>query len=355
MNRKNNKRVYVGVSGGVDSSVALYLLKKQGYDVTGVFIKTWHPDWLPCTEPEDRLSAIKVCAELEVPFLELDAKEEYKRGVADRMIADYKAGRTPNPDVLCNREVKFGIFYKWAKEQGADFVATGHYARSEDGKLLMGKDSSKDQSYFLWMIDTDILPNVLFPIGNLEKKGVRKIAERAGLHTFKRKDSQGVCFLGDIDIKDFLSHYIEKKTGNVIVEGGQVVGEHDGINFYTVGERHGFRILPEYNTGEPFYITKKDVANNVLYVSKQNPLISSDNKLSAFYLEEVNFFSKNLPDKFEGLCRVRHLGELHKATVTKEGDKFKVELKDSESISPGQSAVIYMGDELILGGIISSL
>ncbi len=355
MNKENTKKVYVGVSGGVDSSVAFYLLKKQGYDVTGVFIKTWHPDWLPCTEPEDRLSAIKVCAELEVPFVELDAKEEYKRGVADRMISDYKAGRTPNPDVLCNREVKFGIFYKWAKEQGADFVATGHYARSENGKLLMGKDSSKDQSYFLWMIDADILPNVLFPIGNLEKKEVRKIAESAGLHTFKRKDSQGVCFLGDIDIKDFLFHYIEKNIGNVLNEDGQIVGEHDGINFYTVGERRGFRILPEHNTGEPFYITKKDVANNVLYVSKQNPLISSDSKLNTFYLEEVNLFSKNLPDKFEGLCRVRHLGELHEVSVTKDGEKMKVELKDSESISPGQSAVIYKGEELILGGIISSL
>ncbi len=355
MNKGNTKKVYVGVSGGVDSSVALYLLKKAGYDVTGVFIKTWHPDWLPCTEPEDRLSAIKVCAELEVPFIELDAKEEYKRGVAEKMISDYKAGRTPNPDVLCNKEVKFGIFYKFAKEQGADFVATGHYARSEDGKLLMGKDSSKDQSYFLWMIDSDILKNVLFPIGNLEKKEVRKIAERAGLHTFKRKDSQGVCFLGDIDMRDFLSHYIEKKIGKVLNEKGEVIGDHDGINFYTVGERHGFRILPEYNFGEAFYITKKDVENNVLYVSKQNPLISNDNKLKYFYLEEVNLFLKELPEKFEGLCRVRHLGELHKALLTKEGDKIKVELEDSESLSPGQSAVIYKEDQLVLGGIISSL
>ena len=355
MEDKNIKKVYVGVSGGVDSSVALYLLKKDGYDVTGVFIKTWHPDWLPCTEPEDRLSAIKVCAELEVPFVELDAKEEYKKGVADRMIADYKAGRTPNPDVLCNKEVKFGIFYKFAKEQGADFVATGHYARSENGKLLAGKDLSKDQSYFLWMIDSKILTSVLFPIGNLEKKEVRKIAERTGLHTFKRKDSQGVCFLGDIDMRDFLSHYIEKRIGNVIDERGQVIGEHDGINFYTVGERHGFKIFPEYNSGEAFYITKKDIDNNVLLVSKQNPLDSSDNKLKYFYLEEVNLFIEELPDKLEALCRVRHLGNLHKAVLIKEDGKIKVELEDPESISPGQSAVFYTGEEVILGGIISSL
>jgi tRNA-specific 2-thiouridylase len=208
--KKNNitKTVFVGVSGGVDSSVSAALLKDAGYTVVGVFIRTWTPDFIECTWREERRDAMRVCAHLGIPFLECDAEEAYKKGVADYMIEEYKKGNTPNPDVMCNREVKFGVFWEFAKAHEADFIATGHYALNQY-QLERSKDTAKDQTYFLWTLTQDDLEHTLFPIGHLEKKEVRKLAEKYKLPTATKKDSQGVCFLGPLDMKDFLKHYIE--------------------------------------------------------------------------------------------------------------------------------------------------
>ena len=217
-------KVFLGLSGGVDSSVSALLLKKAGYDVTGVFIKVWHPDFLPCNWKEDRRDAMRICAQLDIPFLFFDFEKEYKREVVDYMVSEYKLGRTPNPDVMCNKYIKFGSFLKKAKEMGADFIATGHYARITNNKqsitnnrfvLEEGVDKNKDQSYFLWTLTGEQLEQVFFPIGNLEKSEVRKIAKKNKLITFEKKDSQGLCFVGQVDMKDFLSHFIKTKKGKM--------------------------------------------------------------------------------------------------------------------------------------------
>ena len=218
----SNKKVFLGMSGGVDSSVSAYILKKAGYNVTGVFIKVWQPDFVPCTWKEDRLDAMKVAAYLKIPFITLNLEKEYKSGVIDYMLAEYKAGRTPNPDVFCNKDVKFGAFLKWALNRGASYVATGHYAeitydqQLSTLKLLKGKDVNKDQSYFLWTLKQSQLQHVLFPVGNLKKVEVRRVAKKAGLTTANKKDSQGLCFISNVDMKQFLKCFIMQEQGIII-------------------------------------------------------------------------------------------------------------------------------------------
>ena len=268
------KKVFVGLSGGVDSAVSATLLKKQGYEVVGVFIKTWHPDFLECNEEDERRDAMRVAAFLDIPFLTFDLADVYKKEVADYMIREYKEGRTPNPDVMCNKEVKFGTFLKKAISMGADCVATGHYARvlspceggvpEGRGGLLKGKDPSKDQSYFLWTLKQEQLERIVFPIGNLKKTEVRKLAKKFNLPVAEKKDSQGICFLGAVDLKEFLKHYIKFKKGKVCDEKGEVIGHHEGAVFYTLGERHGFTITKKKSTDGPYYIVGKDIKKNTL-------------------------------------------------------------------------------------------
>ena len=264
---KKKQKIFVGVSGGVDSSVVAHLLKKEGHEVHGVFVKTWSPEWMPCTWLAEKRDAMRVCAALDIPFHFLDAEQVYKDGVADYMIAEYKMGRTPNPDVLCNRVIKFGALWDYAKAHGADVVATGHYARVENNRLVKGIDTAKDQSYFLWMLTKEELGHVRFPIGHLDKGEVRRIAERADLFTAVKKDSQGICFLGDVDMREFLSHYIEMKQGDVVDERGEVIGTHDGVWFYTLGERHGFTISTTTTHTTPYYVIAKNIQENQLVVS----------------------------------------------------------------------------------------
>ncbi|MFC1802234.1 tRNA 2-thiouridine(34) synthase MnmA, partial [Patescibacteria group bacterium] len=244
--KNKSKKVFVGMSGGVDSSVSAVLLKKQGYNVVGCFIKTWHPDFLPCTWKEDRLDAMRVCAFLEIPFIDIDLEKEYKEEVFQYMVSEYREGRTPNPDVMCNKKIKFGGFFKKAMSLGADFVATGHYARNvlRGGKqnLMKGVDNNKDQTYFLWTLTQEKLEKIIFPIGHLEKKEVRKLAKKFNLPTAEKKESQGLCFVGKIEMKDFLKRFLEEKKGDVLNEKGEVVGWHEGAQYYTIGQRHGFII-----------------------------------------------------------------------------------------------------------------
>ncbi len=340
-------KIFVGISGGVDSSVVAYLLKKQGYDVHGIFVKTWSPEWIPCTWINEKRDAMRVCATLNIPFHFLDAEDEYKNGVANYMIEEYRKGRTPNPDVFCNRIIKFGAMWEYAKNQGAKAIATGHYARINNSKLLTGLDKNKDQSYFLWMIKSEELRHILFPIGHLEKREVRKIAEKINLFTNNKKDSQGICFLGDIDMRDFLSHYIEQKKGNVLNENNEIIGHHDGVCFYTIGERHGFHIIKKGTNDKPYYVLSKDINNNTLMVSqnKNNKDISDVQNIK---LREVNWIEKyDIGKKYKS--QIRYRGSFLETDII---DNNHVILKINERISLGQSLVIYDGDILVGGGII---
>ena len=233
------KRIVI-LGAGESGVGAALLAKKQGYDVTGVFIRVWQPENGECTWKEERRDAMRVCAHLDIPFITLDLREEYKKGVVDYMFHEYSIGNIPNPDVMCNREVKFGAFWKWAKENGADYIATGHYAQNINNKLLEGLDKNKDQSYFLWTLEMYELGHILFPIGHLQKPELRKLAEKAKIPVYDKKDSQGVCFLGQIDMKEFLKQNIETHKGDVLDIDGNIIGEHDGAVLYALGERHGF-------------------------------------------------------------------------------------------------------------------
>ena len=354
MSNKTNKqaKVFVGVSGGVDSSVVAYILKKQGYNVQGIFVKTWAPDWLPCTWVDEKRDAMRVCAHLDIPFHFLDASDEYEKGVAEYMIAEYRAGRTPNPDVLCNRVIKFGAMWAYAKAHGADFVATGHYASTDGEFLYKGVDVSKDQSYFLWMITKEELPHIFLPIGNLQKSEVRKIARHAGLFTTTKKDSQGICFLGEVDMHDFLSHYIEEKPGDVLNEQEEKIGTHTGVWFYTIGTRHGFTIEKKTPHDGAYYVIAKDIKQNTITVSQDPNYGNSDSvEQIGVVLRESNYFIDIDPEKIY-TAQIRYHGELYFVQI--EGDTMY--FKEPMPLIPlGQSLVLYDGDILVGGGIIDKV
>lgn len=355
LKNKPKDKVFVGMSGGVDSSVSAALLKQAGYDVTGVFIKVWQPEWLAgtaeCTWRKDRLDAMRVAAKLDIPFITLDLEKEYKEEVVDYMISEYKAGRTPNPDVMCNRFVKFGGFYSWARKAGADFVATGHYAINQDGKLVMGSDKNKDQTYFLWTLTHEQLSHILFPVGNIEKPEVRKLAKKFELPNAEKKDSQGLCFIGKIDVKDFLSHYITEKRGDVLNEKGKVIGFHDGAFFYTKGERHGFTITKKTPNDEPYYVFAKNIDKNTISVSTKSPKGELPNGQRIVKLKEVNWINGKVPVGKTLQARSRYREELQEMKIV---DENTVEFsKPQYTLSSGQSLVIYDGKHCLGGGIIT--
>lgn len=349
----SGKQVFVGVSGGVDSSVAALLLKLYGYDVTGVFIRTWQPDWIECTWRDERRDAMRVCAYLGIPFIELDLEHEYKTGVADYMINEYRAGRTPNPDVMCNREVKFGGFLRYAMEQNADYVATGHYARNIDNKLAKGNDVSKDQSYFLWTLTHEQLKHILFPVGHLPKKQVRMLAEWFGLPTAIKKDSQGICFIGDIDMKEFLRHYIDEVPGNVVNEKGEIIGNHNGVLFYTLGERHGFHIAKKGIDDKPYYVIGKDVEHNKL-IASEHPYKDNEKSPQTVVLRDVVLRMRSEGNFIKDCqAQIRYHGEFKNCKLINENNIYSVTFDHTDyTIAPGQSVVLYDNDICIGGGIV---
>ncbi len=351
MNQSNKGKVYVGMSGGVDSSVSAYLLKKAGYDVTGVFIKVWQPDYIECTWKEDRLDAIRVASHLDIPFITLDLEKEYKKGVIDYMIEEYRKGKTPNPDVCCNREVKFGAFLQWAKENNADYIATGHYAITDNKQLLLSQDKEKDQTYFLWKLTEDDLTNVLFPIGHLPKSEVRKIATERNLPVATKKDSQGLCFIGTINIKEFLKTEIQEKKGDVIDEQGKVIGFHDGVMFYTIGERHGFTVTTEGTESKASFIIAKNREKNTLTVSHNRPEIAIGDE---FFIETASFVNNIFPETLECFARGRYRAPLAEIRLEKINEsKYKVTKLSGELIpASGQSLVLYDSKKCLGGGVI---
>ena len=373
---KNKPKVFIGLSGGVDSAVSAALLQSQGYEVTGVFIKAWTPEGYPCSWKEDRRSAMKVAAVLDIPFITLDLEKEYKKEVVDYMIAEYKKGRTPNPDVMCNKEIKFGHFLKFALKNGADFVATGHYARAFAShqtrggrdevrvRLKEGADKNKDQSYFLWTLTQDQLKHVLFPIGHLLKPSVRKLAEKFGLPQATRKDSQGLCFLGKVDMKEFLKEYAGASKGKVLNEKGEIIGEHEGAILYTIGERHGFNVTTKTTSDEPLYVIAKNIKKNTITVAQQNasqkvlglpfakPRAQPDIFSKHFVeLGEINWISDQSPEEKNLLCRIRYRQK--KIGCKIEGQKV-IFNEPQMGVSAGQSLVLYDGEICLGGGIIAS-
>ncbi|MBM2817914.1 MAG: tRNA (5-methylaminomethyl-2-thiouridylate)-methyltransferase, tRNA-specific 2-thiouridylase [Parcubacteria group bacterium] len=363
------QRVFVAMSGGVDSSLSAALLKGKDYDVTGVFIKVWQPDFVECVWKEDRLDAMRVCAKLGIKFLTLDLEKEYKREVVDYMIREYKAGRTPNPDVNCNKYVKFGAFFDFAMKSGADYVATGHYARLRQKiknqkskikiyELAVARDKNKDQSYFLWNLTQEHLKRTLFPVGNLQKTEVRKMARKFNLPVSEKKDSQGLCFIGKIDMKDFLKHYLPPKKGNVLNDKGEVIGWHEGAYFYTIGQRHGFITTKKSPEDKSYYIISKDILSNTITVS-HNPISQGVSSSKRIIISGVNWTTgtpPNLNKKYKARIRYREVLQSCHIEMAKEDHSNFLIIFDlpQAAVSRGQSLVIYEGENCIGGGVIDN-
>jgi tRNA-uridine 2-sulfurtransferase len=339
------KKVFVGLSGGVDSAVAAKLLLDQGYNVTGVFIKIWQPEFSECTWEKDRLDAKRVAATLGITFLEVDFSEEYKQWVAEDMVRAYARGVTPNPDVLCNRFIKFGVFKDWAKERGADLIATGHHARilqkGNTHELHRGKDATKDQAYFLYRLTQNDLTNIVFPIGEYTKKEVRATAQRVGLPNANRPDSQGLCFVGQVSIGEFLSYYIPMQKGNVLDQKGNVVGTHEGSARYTIGERHGFTLDTPWSgrqDGAPHYITAIDTIKNTITVSPN----LDDARVSSVMLKDVTWVNGK-PTEGEYEAEVRYHQKPHCIRLMYRSDLYICDFGEPQIIASGQSVVLYEG------------
>jgi tRNA-specific 2-thiouridylase len=336
-------KVAVGLSGGVDSALSAALLIEQGYQVTGVFLECWNEPG--CRTDADRQDALKVALKLKIPFKVLDFKREYRQRVLDMAYREFKKGRTPNPDIWCNREIKFGLFLNWVMKHGFDYVATGHYAQIKKLHLFQSIDKDKDQTYFLALLKQVQLRRVLFPIGHLTKKQVRAEAKKRGLPVWNKKDSTGICFIGhDLSFKKFLQRKIKIHKGEVIDTKNRVIGEHDGVEFYTVGQRHGFMIKNQTSEQKPLFVIEKDIKSNRLIVGNKRDLAKK-----VFAVEAWNWIGK-APKKGELLhCRLRHQGRLIASKITGK----TVMLKSAEyGIAPGQVAVVYHGDECLGAGVI---
>jgi tRNA-specific 2-thiouridylase len=340
--------VFVGLSGGVDSSVAARLMKEQGYHVVGVYMKNWSQD-LPgfvCPWKQDYQDAKRVAVQLGIEFKMFDFEKDYHHKVVDYMIKEYQAGRTPNPDIMCNQEIKFKLFLDTSLEQGADYIATGHYARLKDNQLLTGLDTNKDQSYFLYRISQDAIKHTIFPAGDLKKSQVREIAKKHNLVTVAKKESMGICFVGKVGIKEFLQNYVQSEPGAIIDQDGGEIGRHDGAIFYTIGQRHGLDI----GGGLPYYVVSKDMAKNEVYVTTNlddQRLWHSELKLTSLHWINDPPLAKK---SYQIRCRYRAplvncVFKTQSLDTIKLGDPIK-------AVTPGQSAVIYDGDRVVGGGII---
>ena len=348
-------RVVVGISGGVDSSVAAYLLKQQGHDVVGLFMINWDADDGQCTAMEDYEDVRRVCDKIGIPYFSVNYAKEYYDRVFTYFLDEYKKGRTPNPDVLCNREIKFGPFLEKAKALGADMIATGHYAKTfqKDGKTYLAKasDLTKDQSYFLNQLSQKQLSSVIFPLADITKKQVREIAKKLELSTAEKKDSTGICFIGERNFKKFLKQYLPAQSGEIRTLDEKVVGHHDGLMYYTIGQRRGLNLGGTHDgNGERWFVLKKDLGKNVLYVSQGECQELFSNGL---YATDFNWIPEK-PKEKEIECfakfRYRQPDQAVKVTVL-EDRKIKVDFKEKQrAITEGQFVVLYDKDGVCYGG-----
>jgi len=352
------KKVFVAMSGGVDSSVTAALLKKRGFDVVGVYMKCWSEN-NPCAI-SDEADAHRVAAKLKIPFYTFDFEKEYSKKVVGYMIKGYQDGITPNPDVMCNREIKFGLFLETALRWGADYIATGHYVqlrkikdqklKIKNYELAIARDPNKDQSYFLWTLTQDQLKHCLFPIGNYTKPEVRVLAKKFGLSTAAKKDSQGICFLGQVKVEEFLEKRLTGvKPGPICTLDGAVIGEHRGAEFYTMGQRHGLGIGGD----GPYFVIKKDIKKNIVYVGKEDDPRHFKRELVAKKVHWIEGFQAT--GSMRVLCRTRYRQPLVCATITPR-DTGAVDVVfdiPHRSVTPGQSIVFYKGKKMLGGGIIT--
>ncbi len=350
-------RVVAGLSGGVDSAVAALLLKRQGHEVIGVFMKNWDEENADgvCTAERDWEDVRRVCDCIGIPYYSVSFAREYWDRVFTLFLREYAAGRTPNPDVLCNREIKFRAFLDYALDLGADAIATGHFVRrDEEGHLLKGADPGKDQSYFLYMLHASQLRRALFPVGDMTKAQVRALAREAGLPVSEKKDSTGICFIGERNFKAFLSGYLPARPGDMVTPEGEKVGRHDGLMYYTLGQRRGLGIGGR-GDGRSFFVVGKDLERNRLIVAQgeDHPLLWS----SSSRAEEATFVLEELPEGQETRlnCRFRYRQQDQPVTVTRQGDTLLIRhLTPQRAVTPGQSAVLYDGEKCIGGGIITA-
>ena len=360
MNQNASTRVIVGMSGGVDSSVSALLLLQQGYHVEGLFMKNWDEDdgTEYCTAKEDLADAQAVCDKLGIKLHAANFAAEYWDNVFEHFLAEYQAGRTPNPDILCNREIKFKAFLEYAITLGADYIATGHYVQrhgnQEQAQLVKGLDGNKDQSYFLHAVGAKELGMTLFPVGAIEKPQVRALAEAHGLVTHSKKDSTGICFIGERRFKDFLQQYLPAQPGDIVTEDGDIIGQHQGLMYHTIGQRQGLGIggLADYNES-PWYVAHKDLDNNRLLVvqGKQHPLLFKS-VLTCQQIHWIDGQGPTLPTQLKAKIRYRQADQACTLT-TIAADTFKVEFAEPQrAVTPGQSIVFYTDDICLGGGII---
>lgn len=356
-------KVIVGISGGVDSSVSAYLLKQQGYQVEGLFMKNWEEDDSDeyCSAAEDLKDAQAVCDKLGIKLRTINFAAEYWDNVFEHFLQEYKAGRTPNPDIMCNKEIKFKAFLDYAQLLGADYIATGHYVRrgQKEGKatLLRGLDQNKDQSYFLYAVGNDKIEKTLFPVGELEKPEVRRIAEEQGLITADKKDSTGICFIGERKFTDFLQQYLPAQPGNIETPAGEIVGKHNGLMYHTLGQRKGLGIGGISDKKEDAWFTlKKDLERNVLIVGQghQHPLLMSKGLIT----KQLDWVAGSAPsNKFNCTAKCRYRQQDVSCSVSKiSDDEWQVDFEQLErAVTPGQSIVFYQDDICLGGGIIESI
>ena len=357
------KKVVIGMSGGVDSSVAAILLKKQGYDVIGLFMRNWdssinndilgNPDLNSdiCPQEKDYNDALKVCEKIGIPLHRIDFVKEYWDYVFTYFLDELKRGRTPNPDIMCNKYIKFDMFAKEARKLGADYIATGHYARLKDGKLLRGIDQNKDQTYFLSQLNSKQLENVLFPIGDLEKPEVRKIANEYDLITANKKDSTGICFIGERNFSKFLSNYLPNQTGDIVnIETNEVIGKHVGLMYYTIGQRKGLNIG---GNSDRIFVVGKNLDKNILYVAHgdDNKYLISDSCI----VEMVNWNADRNITECSAKFRYRQKDNDVKVKFLDDGNMLVSYEQGVKSVTPGQACVFYLGEECLGGGIIKEV
>lgn len=339
-------KVFLGMSGGVDSAVSAYLLQQQGHEVVGVYMKNWSKNLpgMKCPWAEDLADAKRVAVKLGIDFRVFDFETEYKQKVVDYMLEEYQKGNTPNPDIMCNQEIKFKLFADTAFEQGAEMIATGHYARTDGKALLKAHDDNKDQTYFLYRISEGIIPKIIFPVGDMTKPDVKALAEKIGLSVARKPESMGVCFVGDANMRDFLAEFVETKPGDIIdIDTGAKLGVHDGAIFYTLGQRHGLDI----GIGLPHYVVKKDMEKNIVYVSQNlNSL-----KLWTNQIKLKDVILRHGDDGRYIQARIRHRAPLVDADYQ---DGMLTFAEEQKSLTPGQSVVFYRGDICLGGGIIEA-